>query len=202
MAIIDLRQWNDLDILSSRFILLDGLRALPQNADGEVFRAGGSTRLWKGRLAIAKKRFADALAFKAKLFDAISPGNVLLWHDPTHDGVSISATSVTVSGSTLGFAGLTGSKLIRAGDYVSWTSANITHLHQFVNAKTNTNTTASAMVVTPPPRITGSVTTTVTIGQAPLKCFIIPGSIDWMGATGSVDDGLSFDWIQTLGDYV
>lgn len=182
------------------FYLGEGLQVQNRTAGGEVIRAGGAARLWRGALAFYPLRYADARALHAKLNVLAGQGASFLIGDAKYDAGFEALLSTVDSQGRLALKGVTEGRELRAGDFVSFGYAGRRALHQVLESRTATaGGTMAAVEVVPPIRPGWAVNAPVTVGSgARCKAVMMPGTLR-LGASNIVATlGASFEWTQTL----
>lgn len=199
---VDLEAWlAPFRIVSQTFDLGEGLQVQNRTAGGEVIRAGGAARLWRGSLVLAPMQNADAAGFEAKVQVLRAAGASILIRDYRRSG-TFAAQVRAVNSTTRDIITLQAAppgRVIAAGDYLSLDYSGRRALHQVVVGKTvDASGNTGNIEVVPPFRTLPGVGWGVTVGAAKCRAVIVPGSLSIGIAADGATDSISFDWTQTL----
>ena len=199
---VDLEAWlAPFRIVSQTFDLGEGLQVQNRTAGGEVIRAGGAARLWRGSLVLAPMQNADAAGFEAKVQVLRAAGASILIRDYRRSG-TFAAQVRAVNSTTRDIITLQAAppgRVIAAGDYIAFDYSGRRALHQVVvGATVNGSGNTGNIEVVPPFRTLPGVGWGVTVGAAKCRAVIVPGSLSIGIAADGATDSISFDWFQTL----
>ena len=199
---VDLEAWlAPFRIVSQTMDLAEGLQVQNRTAGGEVIRAGGAARLWRGSLVLAPMQNADAAGFEAKVQVLRAAGASILIRDYRRSG-TFAAQVRAVNSTTRDIITLQAAppgRVIAAGDYLAFDYSGRRALHQVVVGKTvDASGNTGNIEVVPPFRTLPGVGWGVTVGAAKCRAVIVPGSLSIGIAADGATDSISFDWTQTL----
>lgn len=199
---VDLEAWlAPFRIVSQTFDLGEGLQVQNRTAGGEVIRAGGAARLWRGSLVLAPMQNADAAGFEAKVQVLRAAGASILIRDYRRSG-TFAAQVRAVNSTTRDIITLQAAppgRGIAAGDYLAFDYSGRRALHQVVVGKTvDASGNTGNIEVVPPFRTLPGVGWGVTVGAAKCRAVIVPGSLSIGIAADGATDSISFEWTQTL----
>ena len=184
------------------FTLGEGLLMQPRTAGGEVIRAGGAARLWRGAVQLHAVRYGDARAIHAKLHVLAGPGASFWVSDYRHKAPTVAGAILNFNATTrdiVTLKGLPAGHVINAGDYIAFDYSGRRAFHQALArvVATSTGTTGNIDIV-PPFRTGMAVNIPVQVGSPALRAVMVPGSLR-VGTSGMVaTSGASFEWTQTL----
>lgn len=181
---------------------------------GEVLRSDIGARLWGGRIVVApatRAQMDQQVALAEALLEA--QGSFMVArrsrHGPQADptgailGAAVPVISaVSIDRRDLSLTGLPAGYVLTRGDLLSFAygASPVRHaLHRVLTTRSATAGGAiTALAVTPVVRPGVNAGTPVTLVRPACKAVIVPETFDPDAEGGSLTEGFSFDWRQTL----
>lgn len=211
-----------LDVFVDTLLISRVTCALPEQieqsrtAGGEQLTADLGERLWTGRINLAPMK-PHEVGRPDVLIKVLRQGRTFLVNDtrrkyplldPTGSILGVSAVTILALGGDpreLSLAGLPAGYTLSAGDYLSfdYTAEAVSRraLHQIVNTTVVANGAGQTPLfeVVPPIRPGAAASAAVTLKKPACKAKMIAGSVSELEGRSTYQEGLGFDWVQTLG---